>query len=94
MKPSGRCFLRAHRSCVPEATKLIPQAGSRTGWYKSHPGGSGFEGTYGSWRAAKARHCEKSGEAIGQVETSAAVESPGLQGSCREVEGGHHEESS
>lgn len=49
----------AHRSCIPEVTKLIPCNG-RWAWYSvSHPGRTGFEGMKGSWRASEAWHCEK-----------------------------------
>ena len=46
----------------------------------SHPGGSGFEGIKGSWRAAEVWHCERPGEAIGGGAASVAVEDPGLKG--------------
>ena len=34
--------------------------------FKSHPGGTGFEGMKASWRAAEARHCERPWKAIGK----------------------------
>jgi hypothetical protein len=61
--------------------------------YKSHPGGTGFEGTKGSWRAAEALHCERPWKAIGEGAASVAIDGPGLKGSCKEVEAWHHEES-
>ena len=60
----------------------------------NHPGGTGFEGMKGTWRAAKARHCERLGKAIGEGAASVTVEGLGLRESCREVEAWHHEESS
>lgn len=45
--------------------------------FKSHPGG--FEGMQGSWRAAEARHCERSGKVIGEAGPSVAIEDPGLE---------------
>ena len=60
---------------------------------KSHPGGTGLEGMKGSWRAAGAWHCERSGEATGEDAASVAVEGLGLKGSCREVEAWHLEEN-
>ena len=60
---------------------------------KSHPGGNGFEGRKGSWRAAEAWHCERSGKATGEGAASIAAEGPRLKGSCKEVEAWHHEES-
>ena len=33
---------------------------------KCHPGGTSFEGLKGSFRAAEAWHCERSGEAISE----------------------------
>lgn len=46
-----------------------------------------------SWRAAKAWHSEKPGNAIGGDVASVAVEDPGLKGSYKEVESWHHGES-
>jgi hypothetical protein len=43
----------------------------------SHPGGTGFEG---SWRAAGALHCERPEKVIGESTGSVAVDSPGLKG--------------
>ena len=45
---------------------------------KSHPGGTGFEGMKGSWRAAEARHCERPWKAIGEGAASVAISAPGL----------------
>jgi hypothetical protein len=57
---SGKCFLRAQRSCVPEIAKVVPRAVAGLGnVLKSHPGGTGFEGMKGSCRAAEALHCER-----------------------------------
>lgn len=42
---------------------------------KRHPGDIGFEGMKGSWRAAESFHCERSGEAIGEI--AASVEGQG-----------------
>jgi hypothetical protein len=60
---------------------------------KNHPGGSGFEGMKGSWRAAETWHHESPGKDIGEGAASIAVDGPGLKGSCKEVEDWHHEES-
>jgi hypothetical protein len=48
--------------------------------YKSHPGGTGFEGMKVSWRAAEVCHCEKSWKAIGQGIALDAIDGPGLKG--------------
>jgi hypothetical protein len=61
--------------------------------HKSHPGGTGFEGVKGSWKTAKALHCERPGKAIGEGPGSVAVDGPGLKGSRKGVEAWHHEES-
>ena len=53
-----------------------------------------FEGMKGSWRGAEAWQCGRPGETIGKGAASVAVEGPGLQGSCREVEAWYREESS
>jgi hypothetical protein len=47
---------------------------------KSHPGGTGFESIKGSWKAAVAWHCGRSGGAIGEGTAPASVEGPGLEG--------------
>ncbi|XP_041911101.1 E3 ubiquitin-protein ligase SH3RF2 [Arvicola amphibius] len=60
---------------------------------QSHPGGTDLEGK-GSWRAAKFRLCERSGEAIREGATSVAVKDPRWKGPCREAEAWHREESS
>jgi len=59
---------------------------------KSHPGGTGFEGMKGSWRAAEAWYCERPGKAIGEGTASVAVDGPVLKGSCKGVEAWHHGE--
>ena len=46
---------------------------------KDHPGGIGFEGMKGSWRAVEAWHCERPVKAIGEGVTS--VVGPGLKSS-------------
>ena len=46
------------------------------------PGGAGSKGMKGSWKAAEAGHCERSGEAIGEGAVSVAVEGPGLKETC------------
>ena len=53
---------------------------------KGHPGGTGFEGTKGSRRAAEARHCERSWEAIGEGAASVGIDGPELKGSCSVLE--------
>lgn len=40
----------------------------------------------GLWKAAKAWHSERPGEAVGKGAAPVAVEGPGLKGSRREVE--------
>jgi hypothetical protein len=59
----------------------------------SHPGGTGFEGMKGSWRAAEAQDCERPWKAIGKGAFLVAIDSPGLKGSCKGDEAWHHEES-
>ena len=51
--------------------------------HKSHPGGTGFEGVKGSWKTAKALHCERPGKAIGKGAVLTAVDDPGLKGMQR-----------
>lgn len=46
------------RSYVPESTKVVPCADSRTWAYKSHHDDTNFEDLKGLWRAAEAWHCE------------------------------------
>jgi hypothetical protein len=59
----------------------------------SHPGGTGFEGMKGSFRAAEARHCERPWKANDEGAASIAIDGPGQKGSCKGVEAWHHEES-
>jgi hypothetical protein len=54
--------------------------------FKSHPGGTGFEGMKGSCRKAEARHCERPWKAIGEGAASVAIDSHGLKGSCSVLE--------
>ena len=59
----------------------------------SLPGGTGFEGMRGSWRAAEAWHCERSGEAAEELfHQEQLIDSPGSKGSCREGEAPRQEE--
>jgi hypothetical protein len=60
---------------------------------KSYPGGTGFEGTKGSCRAAEAWYCEMPWKAIGEGAASIAIHGPGLKGSFKGVGAWHHEES-
>jgi len=60
---------------------------------KHHPGGTGFEGMKGSWRAAEAGHCERPWKALGEGAASVVVDGPGLKGPCEDVEAWHREES-
>lgn len=60
---------------------------------KNHPGDIGFQSTKESWRAAEAWHCERPEKAISEGTASVATDSPGLKGSCKEVEAWHHKES-
>jgi hypothetical protein len=90
---SGKCFLREQRSCVSEIAKVILVLQLDLVMCKNHPGGTGFEGMKGSWRAAEAWDCERPREATSESTASVAVDGPGLKGSCKEVEAWHHEES-
>ena len=89
MKSSGKCFLRAQKSCASETAKVVPHTSAGLG--KNHPGGTGFEGMDDSWRTAEAWHCERPGKAIVGSVASVAVDSPVLKGSRKEVEIWHHE---
>jgi hypothetical protein len=60
---------------------------------KSHPGGTGFEGTIGSWRAAEAWHGERPWKAMSKVAALIAVDGLGLKVSCKEFETCHYEEN-
>lgn len=53
--------------------------------WKSLPGDTGFEGTKGSWRAAKAQYWEGPVEANEEAAALAVVEPPGLKGLWRNV---------
>jgi len=55
---------------------------------KSLPGGTGFEGMKGSWRAAEAGHWERPWKAIGEGTASVAIDGPGLKGSGKGAEVG------
>ena len=57
---------------------------------KNHPGGAGFEGMKGSWRAAETWHCERLEKAIVDGTVSVAVDGPGLKESCKEAEVWRH----
>ena len=61
--------------------------------FKSHLGGTDFEGMKGSLRASEARHCERPWKAIGEGEASVVVDGPGLKGICKGAEAWYHEES-
>ena len=58
MRSSGKCFLRAQRSCVPEIAKVVPYAAAGLGNVQESPSGTDSEGMKGSCRAAEAQHCE------------------------------------
>jgi hypothetical protein len=83
---SGKCFLKAQRSCVPEMAKVVLLLHWDLLMCEGHPGGTGFEGMKGSRRAAEARHCERPWKAIGEGAASVAIEGPGLNGSCSVLE--------
>jgi hypothetical protein len=51
--------------------------------WKSHPGGTSFEGMKDSWRAAEAQHCKRPWKAIDKGAASFAVDGPGLKGSYK-----------
>jgi hypothetical protein len=72
VKSSGKCYLRANRSCVHAAAVL-------GNVLKSHSGGTGFEDMKGSWRAAEAWHCERPWKAIGEGAALVAGDSTGLK---------------
>ena len=50
-----------------------------------HPGGTGFEGMKGSWKAAEVSHYARPGKTIGEGAVSVAAEGPGLKESCKEA---------
>lgn len=60
---------------------------------KSHLGGTGYEGTKGSWRGAEAWHFERPRETIDEGTASVSVDDPGLKGSSKEFKAWHHEKS-
>jgi hypothetical protein len=82
MTSSGKCFLKAQRSCVPEIAKVVLLLQRDLVMCKGHPGGTAFEGMKGSRRAAEAWHCERPWKAIGEGTDSVAIDGPGLKGSC------------
>jgi hypothetical protein len=57
VKSSGKCFLKAQRSCVPEIAKVVLMLQLYMVMCKSHPSGTGFERMKGSCIAAEAWHC-------------------------------------
>ena len=59
---------------------------------KSHPGDTGFEGIIKSSRGS-ALGTVRPWKANGEGAASAAIDGPGLKGSCKRVEAWHHEES-
>jgi hypothetical protein len=83
---SGKCFLKAQRGCVPEIAKVVFLLQRDLIMCKSHPGGTGFEGMKGSYRAAEAWYCERPGKAIGEGAASVAIDSPELKGPCNVLE--------
>ena len=86
MTSSGKCFLKAQRSCVPEIAKVVLLLQRDFVICKGHPGGTVFEGMKGSRRAAEAQHCERPWKAIGEGAAAVAIEGPGLKGSCSVLE--------
>ena len=68
-------FSESTTSCVPEIGMVLAAV----------PCGTGFESTKGSWGAAKAWHCEKSGKDMDEG-ASLAVEGLRLKGLCKEAE--------
>ena len=48
VKSSGKCFLKAQRSCVPEIAKVVLMLQLYMVMCKSHPSGTGFESMKGS----------------------------------------------
>jgi hypothetical protein len=83
---SGKCFLKAKRSCVPEIAKVVLLLQQDLVMCKGHPGGTVFEGMKGSRRAAEAWHCERPWKSIGEGAASVAIDGPGLKESCSALE--------
>jgi hypothetical protein len=83
---SGKCFLKAQKSNVPEIDNVVLLLQQDLVMCKGHPGGTGFEGMRGSHRAAEARQCERPWKAIDEDAVLDAIDSPGLKGSCRVLE--------
>ena len=79
MKSSGKCSLRAQRSCVLKIVNVVRHDEADLEMYKNHPDGTGFAGMKGSWRAAEACHYESPGKTNGESAASHAVDSPGLK---------------
>lgn len=63
-----------------QAKLLASYAGSSTWERVSFSGGSGFGGMKRLWRAPKAWHCERLGEASGNGDASVAVDATVLKG--------------
>ena len=53
MISSEKCFLKAQRGYVPEIAKVVLLLQWDLVMCKGHPGGTGFEGMKGSWRAVE-----------------------------------------
>ena len=86
MTPSGKCFLKAQRGCVPGIAKVVLLLQWDLIMCKGNTGGTDLEGMKGSRKAAEAQHCERPWKAIGEGATSVAVDCPRLKGSCKEAD--------
>jgi len=82
VRASGKCLLRAQRNCVPDMPRLYLVLQLYLAMCKSHSGDTGLEDMKGSWRVAEAWQCERPWKAIGEGAALAAVDGPGLKGSC------------
>jgi hypothetical protein len=81
MISSGKCFLKAQRSCVPEIANVVLLLQRNLVMCEGHPGGTGFEGMKGSRRAAEDWHCKRPWKSIGEGAASVAIDGLGLKGS-------------
>jgi hypothetical protein len=85
VKSSGKCFLRAQRSCIPEIAMVIPPAADILGNVYKSPGWYGFKGMMGHEEQLRL-DTERPGKVIDEGTASVAIDGPGPKGSSKRVE--------
>lgn len=90
MKSAGKYFfgvIASHRSC---GQRRIFWWQPNLAMCKGFPCGTCSEGVKAPWTIAVARHCERSGEAIGEDTASVMLKTLGLKMPWREAEAWHY----